>query len=177
MRIGYGFGDDQGRDEAVLRNYKCDHLLLTTRRAGRPHIGAMRAIRLLNRKDSLVIVHLNRLGDTSEIVWVANELWKRGILLEVIDERFGAHANGAEQFLKGAASLCELFALTPPKEQEIRLPARRGRPPIITKQQMARAHRCLNEGMSVAQTAKLLQVSTSTLYRRLPNSSTRTDGQ
>jgi len=138
--------------------------------ATRPGLDAVTA--RLADGDVLVVWKLDRLGRSLQhLVTAVKELGDRGVGFRSLTESIDT-TNGAGRFM------FHVFAALAEFERDIiiertnaglataRAQGRRGgRPPALTEQATTEAHRMIDAGTSVAETARILRVSRASIYR------------
>jgi len=174
MLIGLGFGfdheEDISSDLEALKDMGCEKLFLAGYRAELP-LGAQNAIGFARKGDTLAVVDLDRLGKSfKEIIAVIDALRTLGVSLHVARRGILPGTAMGDSFLQSCQVLCDTYRLmesdTPQNHR--RQQARRGRPASLEPETMAKAAKLLENDASVIDVAKILNVSTATIYRYFP---------
>ncbi|MEY7972948.1 recombinase family protein [Saccharomonospora xinjiangensis] len=124
--------------------------------------------------DTVAVQSLDRLGRSlSEVVRVADDLLKRGIVLRTLTEGID-YSTATGRMVAGIfASLAEYErTLINERAADARAAAKArgkqtGRPRALTEEQVAFARRMRDAGESIATICETLKVSRATLYRHL----------
>ncbi len=119
--------------------------------------------------DSLAVVSLLRLSpDLQEVVHIVDLLHKSGVSLCIPGTQIGADSQFAKVFVDSCSILAELFPVDPKSDHTIR---GRGRPSALPVELHAQVKHLLTNGRhSVAEVARMLNVSPATIYRYFPRS-------
>lgn len=175
MMVGFGFqnpGEPDG-DRSALEAAGCEKIFL------RPSLNKGDSFRefakladLLRSGDTLVVLGLDRLGDSLEaVVTFVAQLHRSGVGVRV--EQDGVAHDNQDMFGRICVMLNNLAeALTIENQQKLREHAvrKRGRPVVMTTDIRGRAEKLLTDGtLSVSEVAQLLGVSTATVYRWVPS--------
>jgi DNA invertase Pin-like site-specific DNA recombinase len=133
------------------------------------------ALASVREGDTLVVPSLNCLSRTlSSLIEVAHDLLTRGVGLHVLDEKIsGFHPrDGASVSLLSALVSFERRALAERTKTGLELARRRGtklgRRRKLNPEQVDLARRLIDAGESPANAARVVGVSTATLYRAIP---------
>lgn len=180
MRIGYArvSTSDQTLDlqRDALREAGCSKVFTDQGVSGtatsRPGLG--RAMKALEKGDTLVVWKLDRLGRSlSHLVQTVTDLGERGIGFQSLSDPIDTTNAGGRLVLHMMAALAEFehsliiertrAGLKAAKRRGVRL----GRKPILTAAQVAHARRLIDSGESPRAIASTLRVARNTLWRAL----------
>lgn len=139
----------------------------------RPALAAL--LDRLQPGDTLVVWKLDRLGRrTAETVSTVEELTRRGVEIESLTEKLDTRTPGGRAMIGMLATMAQyerdlVSERTRAGQQAARAAGKRfGRPPALSPEQIAHAAQLVARGdKSIPQTARLLKVGVSTLYRHL----------
>jgi DNA invertase Pin-like site-specific DNA recombinase len=180
MRIGYArvSTDDQdlAQQRAALKAAGCQRLYeekLSGAKRDRPQLA--RLIDQLRPNDVVTVTRLDRLArSTRDLLDIAERLEEAGSGLRSLAEPWADTTSpGGRMVLTVFAGIAEFErALIQERTGTGRMAARArgirfGRPLKLTSDQVSLARRLIDEGRSTRETAKLLNVHASTLYRAL----------
>ena len=184
MRIGYARVSTNDQTLALQRDALtaagCEKVFADQGVSGaiarRP--GLDRALKALQKGDTLVVWKLDRLGRSlSHLVHTIAELGERGIGFQSLHDPIDTTNAGGRLVLHVAAAFAEFeraiatertrAGLTAAKRRGVKL----GRKPSLTSDQLAHARSLIEQGESPRAVASTLRVHRSTLYRHLPAAS------
>ena len=180
MRIGYArvSTDDQdlAQQQAALKAAGCQRLYeekLSGAKRDRPQLA--RLIDQLRPNDVVTVTRLDRLArSTRDLLDIAERLEEAGSGLRSLAEPWADTTSpGGRMVLTVFAGIAEFErALIQERTGTGRMAARArgirfGRPLKLTSDQVSLARRLIDEGRSTRETAKVLNVHASTLYRAL----------
>ncbi|MFK8250859.1 recombinase family protein [Ancylobacter terrae] len=163
-------------DLALLNTLGCEKLFVDEE--GDPARPALKAVfDFLRPGDTLAIGELGRVGEDVEAVILAvSRLRDAGISLHVgKGPIIGGTAYG-DHFMQSCTELARLIEMheVPLPERDFR--PRRGRPSALSPKDVARARRLIDRGrVPIVDVARILGVSTATVYRYFPRSTPSED--
>ncbi len=118
--------------------------------------------------DTLAVVSLLRLShDMGGVVHIVDLLHRYGVSLCIPGTQIESDRKFAELFVDSCSILAELFPADPKSEHAIR---RRGRPAALPLELHGQVKHLLAKHHSVADVARMLNVSPATIYRYFPRS-------
>lgn len=166
--------DDLQRNALVSAN--CEHIFgdkMSGRVASRP--GLKKALRLLNKGDTLVVWKLDRLGrSVKNLVSLVEELRERGIHLQSLTDSIDTATAMGRFFFHVMGALAEMERELIVERTLAGLEAARlqgrigGRKRIMTSEVIERAKRMFTNGATLQQVALVLDVSKCTVYKYIP---------
>jgi hypothetical protein len=171
--IGFAPNARHATDEDVLAKMNCERVF--TAAHGFFHFNDV--ANYLRPGDALAVVSLLRLSaDVGELVHIVGALKKMQVSLCVPDTDITPEHQFGMAFMAACNLLAELFPLDPDLKK-IGLRGR-GRPSSLPAEMQAQARHLLKNGRnSVADVAKLLNVSPATIYRYFPRTGNETNGE
>lgn len=169
---------DQNSDlqRNALNSAKCDHIFedrISGKVASRP--GLKRALKKINRGDTLVVWKLDRLGrSVKNLIALISELHERGAHFRSLTDSIDTSSAMGRFFFHVMSALAEMEHELIVERTLAGLAAARaqgrigGRPQALKPQQREQISRLLTKGHSRRQLATLYGVGLSTLYRYFP---------
>ncbi len=147
----------------MLDNAGCDQVLVDSLNSSKHHISSacLARIEALDRGDELVVVQLDHLAPMPELLVLLYKLSERGIgVVSLADDFNTSDERVAEVF--SVLGRYKMATAARPKRAT-------GRHPALDDVTMERARRMIvDENRSVAETAQIIGVSRSTIYRNVP---------
>lgn len=171
MLIGFGAKGDGGEgDEGALTAIGCERVYLWTYRA---EIGPelARALEFLRDGDTLAVLDLDRLEDDfGRLLLALERLHRSRIGLRVVAGDLVPGIVAADALVAAAAVLAEMSRrLSRPADSAGAAKRGRGRPLALAPGDRAKLRQLLiDKGATVAEVARVLQVSPATVYRYSP---------
>lgn len=169
---------DQNSDlqRNALNSANCDHIFedrISGKVANRP--GLKRALKRINRGDTLVVWKLDRLGrSVKNLIALISELHERGAHFRSLTDSIDTSSAMGRFFFHVMSALAEMERELIVERTLAGLAAARaqgrigGRPKALTRQEREQISRLLIKGHSRRQLANLYGVGLSTLYRYFP---------
>lgn len=161
-------GQESGKapDERILRDFGCERVFS----AAQGVFVAEDVVQYLRPGDVLAVADLSRLGaDIAQFIQLVEQLHSAGVRVCVVGTEVGPDTALGATFAQSCAILAKFARAQSTQGSAQGRKRSRGRPAALSPASKTRAQMLLRSGQaSVAQVARILKVSSTTLYRHFP---------